>query len=92
MTILIIVAVCYTLYKSGAAAWFLNKFRLEPDHIPKTATAPLQAPQKKTITDREQLEIQARYILTMQHYEYPETTAYMSDTMLLQIINNYCKN
>lgn len=94
MTILIIVTVCYTLYKSGAAAWFLNKIRLdtEPDHIPKTATAPPTEKQKEIITDREKLEKQAHYILTMQKYEYPETTAYMSDTMLLQIINNFCKN
>lgn len=91
MTILIIVTVCYTLYKSGVAAWFLNKIRITTEPAPPTAPPP-QEKQKESITDREQLEIQARYILTMQEYEYPETTAYMSDTMLLQIINNYCKN
>lgn len=87
--ILLIILTCFILYKVGAVGWFLNRCRLEPEPIRTTATAP---PQKETITDREQLEIQARYILTMQQYEYPETTAYMSDTMLLQIINNYCKN
>ena len=90
MTILIIVAVCYTLYKSGAVGWFLNKIRITTEPAP--ITAPPQEKQKETITDREQLEIQAHYILTMQAYPYPETTAYMSDTMLIQIINNYCKN
>ena len=91
MTILIILAACYSLYKSGAVGWFLNKIRITTEPAPITAPPP-QENQKETITDREQLEIQAHYILTMQGYSHPETTAYMSDTMLIQIINNYCKN
>lgn len=87
--ILLIILTCFILYKVGAVGWFLNRCRLEPEPVPATVYTPEPVPE---INEREKLEKQAHYILTMQHYEYPETTAYMSDTMLLQIINNYCKN
>ena len=79
-TIFIITALCIVLKKSGAVAAFLDRLETEP-----TAARP------DHITEREKLEKQAHYILTSQKYEYPETVQYMSDTMLLQIINNYCK-
>ena len=85
--ILLIILTCFILYKVGAVGWFLNRCRLEPEPIRATATAP---PQEEP-TEREKLERQAHYILTAQDYEYPETVAYMSDTMLIQIINKYCK-
>lgn len=87
---LIIIITCLILYKSGLIARLLDSFRLEAE--PATVTTAAEAPPQKEITDREQLEIQARYILTYQGYDHPETVEYMGDTMLLQIINNYCKN
>lgn len=88
--ILIIFITCLILYKSGLIARLLDSFRLEAE--PATATTAAEALPQKEITDREKLERQAHYILTAQDYEYPETVAYMSETMLIQIINNYCKN
>ena len=85
--ILLIILTCFILYKVGAVGGFLNRCRLEPEPIRTTATAQPQ----EDITEREKLERQAHYILTAQDYEYPETVAYMSETMLMQIINNYCK-
>jgi hypothetical protein len=86
--IIVIIITCLILYKSGLIVRLLDTFRLEPE----TLTAPEPTPPQKEITDREQLEIQARYILTYQGYDHPETVEYMGDTMLMQIINNYCKN
>lgn len=83
-TIFIITALCIILKKSGAVAAFLDRLKTEPEPEP-TAAGP------DHITEREKLEKQAHYILTSQKYEYPETVQYMSETMLIQIINNYCK-
>lgn len=86
--LVMIILTSYILYKTGAARWFLNRCKLEPEPVPATVYTPEPVPE---INEREKLEKQAHYILTSQSYEYPETVQYMSDTMLLQIINNYCK-
>lgn len=86
--IVLIIITCFILYKTGLIEIFLNKFRLEPETV--TAAEPIQQHQEEP-TEREKLEKQAHYILTSQSYEYPETVQYMSETMLIQIINNYCK-
>lgn len=88
-TIFIITALCIILKKSGAVGAFLDRLETEPTAaIPDTEPT---AARPDHITEREKLEKQAHYILTMQKYEYPETVFYMSETMLIQIINNYCK-
>lgn len=86
--ILIILITCLVLYKSGLIARLLDSFRLEAE--PATVTT-AEAPPQNEITDREKLEKQAHYILTAQGYDYPETVQYMSETMLIQIINQFCK-
>lgn len=88
-TIIIITALCIFLKKSGAVGAFLDRLETEPTAaIPDTEPT---AARPDHITEREKLEKQAHYILTMQKYEYPETVFYMSDTMLLQIINSFNK-
>lgn len=93
-TIFIITALCIILKKSGAVGAFLDRLETEPTAaIPDTeptAARPDELTDHKR--DRLQWENDARYILTLQGYKNPETVAYMSDTMLIQIINNYCKN
>lgn len=64
-------------------ARFLDCFRIYDS--PQESSAP------DPVTDREKLEKQAYYILTQQNYDYPQTVAYMSNTMLQQIITNYTK-
>ena len=86
--ILVIIIICFILHRSGAVAALLDRCRLEPATV--TTAETIQAPQEEP-TEREKLERQAHYILTAQDYEYPETVQYMSETMLIQIINNYCK-
>lgn len=85
--ILIIIITCLILYKSGLIARLLDSFRLEAE--PVTATTAAEAPPQKGITDRKQLEMQARYILTCQGYDHPETVAYMGDELLIHIIRDY---
>lgn len=86
--LLVIILTSIILYKSGAARFFLNKCKLETEPAQMITPEP---PPAVEISDREKLEKQAHYILTAQKYEYPETVQYMSETMLIQIINNYCK-
>ena len=90
-TIFIITALCIVLKKSGAVGAFLDRLKTEPEPTAARKNTELTAAGPDHITEREKLEKQAHYILTSQKYEYPETVQYMSDTMLLQIINNYCK-
>lgn len=88
--LIIIILTSIILYKTGAARLFLNKCKLETEPAQMITPAP-PPPPVPDISEREKLEKQAHYILTSQKYEYPETVQYMSETMLIQIINNYCK-
>ena len=83
--IMFIIILCYFLYKSGAVKNLLNLFLVAEATQPRRQPGPEPEP----ITEREKLEKQAHYILTLQGYTYPETVKYMGDDMLINIIREY---
>ena len=95
-TILIIILICWMLYKTGAAGGFLECFRLyEPETVTESVvvapgTKTTAAPETRQET-REDLEASARYILTARGYEYPETVDSMPDALLIKIIRDYAE-
>lgn len=84
-TILIIILVCWMLYKVGAVGGFLNACKLQEETPGETMTTYYTAP---PITEREQLERQAAVIVAAMG-EDSRTVAYMSEGLLKALINDY---
>lgn len=84
-TILIIILVCWMLYKVGAVGCFLNVCKLQEETPDETLETYYTAP---PITEREQLERQAAVIVTAMG-EDARTVKYMSDGLLKALINDY---
>lgn len=83
--ILIIILVCWMLYKVGAVGGFLNVCKLQEETPGETRTTHYTAP---PITEREQLERQAAIIVAAMG-EDSRTVAYMSEGLLKALINDY---
>lgn len=83
-TIIFIIIFCFTLYKTGALRALLTRCTLENEKPAGAEPAPPE------LTDREKLEMQARYIITRQG-QNPDTAHYMSEGLLQSIINDYIK-
>lgn len=84
MILIILIIACIVLYKTGAAARFLNGCKLDED--PRQAAPPEETPK---LSEREQLEIDAGYIITIQGKTDPATVKYMSDELLQAITRDY---
>ena len=84
-TILIIILVCWLLYKVGAVGGFLNVCKLQDETPGETLETHYTAP---PITEREQLERQAAVIVAAMG-EDSRTVAYMSEGLLKALINDY---
>lgn len=84
-TILIIILVCWMLYKVGAVGGFLNVCKLQEETPDETTTTYYTAP---PITEREQLERQAAVIVAAMG-EDSRTVVYMSEGLLRALINDY---
>lgn len=96
MTAIIIIFLCWLLYKAGAASLLLDCFRLPEEATtaqethPAPVTGPPElSPYQQHLKDRQQWENDARYILTKQGYKNPDTVQYMGDEMLIKIIRDY---
>ena len=91
--IILIVLVSYLIYKTGAARKWLNHFRLsELEYIEE-----MDPPEIENLVnldemqrEREQLEIQAAYIIKQQGHN-PYTVKYMGDDLLRALIKDYIK-
>lgn len=83
-TIIIIIFACFCLYHTGAVKRWLQLFTI-PDlgEVQESDTVP-------TLSDREKLEIEARYVVQKQGAN-PDTVIYMSDELLTALIRDYIK-
>ena len=77
-TILLVVAACWILYKSGTVKRFLNGLQID------SKQAPTPPPE-----NRAKWENEARYILAKQGLINPDTVKYMGDEMLIHIVRDY---
>ena len=84
-TIIIIILVCWMLYKVGAVGCFLNVCKLQDETSGETLETYYTAP---PITEREQLERQAAVIVAAMG-EDSRTVAYMSEGLMRALINDY---
>lgn len=84
-TILIVILVCWMLYKVGAVDSFLNACKLQDEETGETLKTYYTAP---PITEREQLERQAAVIVAAMG-EDSRTVAYMSEGLMRALINDY---
>lgn len=95
MTIIIIIACCWILYKTGKAAAMLEHFRLYP--TPKPATAPPEeAPKQPPVkTELPTLERMQKEAITMNILSYnqvdnaPDLVKRLSDSEIQDIITRF---
>ena len=88
--IIIILFITIALYKAGFAARMLQAATLEnipPVRLPEMPQIRL-TPQPVQLSEREQLEKQARIIVSRMG-ENPDTVKYMGENLLRALINDY---
>ena len=85
MIILLVIVICFILYKAGIINRFLAALKTGPDTAPEPNPEPYQEPPET----REKWENEARYILTIQGKTNPDTVKYMGDEMLKRIVRDY---
>lgn len=89
--IIIIVFICYLLYKLGAGAVLVNACKLPgPEETPPTPPAPPEPPKPPQISERQKLEIQAA-VVVRQMGDDPRTVKYMSNDLLMALIRDYIR-
>lgn len=91
-TIILILFSCWVLYKVGFAKRMLQAATLEnfpPVRLPEVPQERL-TPQPVQLSEREQLESQARIIVSRMG-ENPDTVKYMGESLLRALITDYTK-
>ena len=86
--IIIILLTSLFIYKIGAVTQFLDFFTLYGSEEAETVTAYTIQQKRPTITEREQLEMQAAVVVAAMG-EDSRTVAYMSEGLLRALINDY---
>lgn len=90
MTVIILISfISYILYKIGYATKLLNNFILEEIPLPQNKPNNTVS-MSREISEREQLEIQARYIVKKMGDD-PRTVKYMGDDLLRALIKDFIK-
>lgn len=81
ITILIVWAVLFLIYKRGGFKWILKKFKTGSYNPPERYKEPPE--------NRQKWENEARYVLTKQGQINPDTVKYMGNEMLQKIVREY---